>query len=52
VASLDRTACRAHVERHFSPAVMADGYEAVYRRVMGWSDDEVMGSVTFSPAPN
>jgi len=52
VASLDRTACRAHVERHFSPAVMADGYEAVYRRVMGWSGDEVLEGVTFSPAPH
>jgi glycosyltransferase involved in cell wall biosynthesis len=30
---IDRAACRAHVERHFSVATMADGYEAVYRRL-------------------
>jgi glycosyltransferase involved in cell wall biosynthesis len=35
VASLDRAACRAHVERYFSPAAMADGYERVYARVLG-----------------
>src|SRR5579884_1847449 len=33
VAALDRRACRAHAERHFSPAAMADGYERVYRFV-------------------
>jgi glycosyltransferase involved in cell wall biosynthesis len=31
--ALDRSACRAHVERHFDLAVMADGYESVYRTV-------------------
>jgi glycosyltransferase involved in cell wall biosynthesis len=51
VASLDRTACRRHVERFFSPEAMADGYEALYRAVMGWSGDEVMGSVSRSPSP-
>jgi glycosyltransferase involved in cell wall biosynthesis len=34
VAALDRAACRRHAERLFAPAVMADGYEAVYRRVL------------------
>jgi glycosyltransferase involved in cell wall biosynthesis len=34
VASLDRAACRRHVERLFSPQAMADGYEAVYRQVL------------------
>jgi glycosyltransferase involved in cell wall biosynthesis len=34
IASLDRAACRRHVERNFSGAAMADGYEAVYRRVL------------------
>jgi glycosyltransferase involved in cell wall biosynthesis len=34
IASLDRAACRAHVERCFSPAVMADGYETAYRRLL------------------
>lgn len=28
---LDPAACRAHVEEHFSPARMVEGYEAVYR---------------------
>ena len=30
---LDRARCREHVERHFDLAVMADGYERVYRTV-------------------
>ncbi len=30
VREIDRRACRAHVEQHFSPAAMADGYERVY----------------------
>jgi glycosyltransferase involved in cell wall biosynthesis len=30
VKTIDRAACRAHVERNFSPATMADGYERVY----------------------
>jgi glycosyltransferase involved in cell wall biosynthesis len=34
VDSIDRSACRAHVERHFSPDVMAAGYESVYRRLV------------------
>lgn len=31
VDELDRAACRAHVEAHFSPQAMAEGYERVYR---------------------
>jgi glycosyltransferase involved in cell wall biosynthesis len=34
VGSIDRHTCRAHVERHFSPDVMAAGYESVYRRLV------------------
>jgi glycosyltransferase involved in cell wall biosynthesis len=34
VASLDRVACRRHVERHFTPTAMANGYETIYRRVV------------------
>lgn len=34
VGSINRHACRAHVERHFSPEVMAAGYESVYRRLV------------------
>ena len=30
---IDRAECRAHVERHFTVASMADGYETVYRRL-------------------
>jgi glycosyltransferase involved in cell wall biosynthesis len=33
VRELDRRACRAHVERHFSPTAMADGYERAYAAV-------------------
>jgi glycosyltransferase involved in cell wall biosynthesis len=34
VASLDRAACRRHVERTFTPSAMANAYERVYRRVL------------------
>jgi glycosyltransferase involved in cell wall biosynthesis len=33
--SLDPSACRAHVERHFTPSVMAEGYERMYRAATG-----------------
>ena len=33
VREIDRAACRRHVERNFSVAAMADGYEAVYARL-------------------
>jgi glycosyltransferase involved in cell wall biosynthesis len=32
---LDRARCRRHVEENFSVKVMADRYEAVYRRLLG-----------------
>jgi glycosyltransferase involved in cell wall biosynthesis len=35
VANLSRRACRERVERHFSVPVMADGYEQVYRSLIG-----------------
>ena len=35
VAELDRAAIRASVIERFSAARMADGYEAVYRRLLG-----------------
>jgi len=31
IGTIDRRACRAHVEEHFSASAMADGYERVYR---------------------
>jgi glycosyltransferase involved in cell wall biosynthesis len=34
VESLERARCRAVAERRFHPAVMADGYEAAYRRLL------------------
>jgi len=35
VKDLDRRACRAHVERRFSPAAMTDGYERAYAEITG-----------------
>ncbi|PZS29606.1 MAG: glycosyl transferase, partial [Pseudonocardiales bacterium] len=35
IPEIDRRACRAHVERHFSATTMADGYERVYRMLGG-----------------
>lgn len=35
VTELDRRACRRHVEARFSAGVMADGYERVYRALLG-----------------
>jgi glycosyltransferase involved in cell wall biosynthesis len=35
VASLDRVACRRHVELNFTPSAMADGYQTIYQRVLG-----------------
>ncbi len=38
VRELDRRACRQHVERNFSPQVMASKYEAIYRQLVeSWS---------------
>jgi len=34
IKEIDRAACRAHALEHFSAQKMADGYEAVYRRVI------------------
>ncbi len=34
VEGLDRAACRESAQRRFSPQVMADGYEAVYTRLL------------------
>ena len=39
IGDIDRRACRAHVEEHFSAATMADGYERVYRTLAGGADD-------------
>ncbi|GAP96782.1 glycosyltransferase family 4 protein [Leptolyngbya sp. NIES-2104] len=35
VKNIDRAACRQHVIEHFSVQRMADGYEAVYRELIG-----------------
>ena len=34
VRDLDRRACRTHVERHFSPSAMAEGYEGAYEALL------------------
>jgi glycosyltransferase involved in cell wall biosynthesis len=34
IGDIDRAACRARVERLFSPSAMADGYERAYARVL------------------
>lgn len=34
IPTLDRRACRAHVENHFSVKRMVDGYEAVYNQLL------------------
>ncbi|MCC6178410.1 MAG: glycosyltransferase family 4 protein [Chloroflexi bacterium] len=34
ISALDRAACRAEAERRFSPAAMADGYEAAYDKAI------------------
>jgi len=39
IGDIDRRACRAHVEEHFSAATMADGYERVYRTLAGEGAD-------------
>jgi glycosyltransferase involved in cell wall biosynthesis len=39
VKELDRRACRAHVERCFSPTAMADGYERAYAAVASVGQD-------------
>jgi glycosyltransferase involved in cell wall biosynthesis len=49
VGTLDRQACRAHVERCFSPAAMAAGYERVYGRLLageGLMGAQPMGMVS------
>lgn len=48
VERLDRAACRAHVERHFSAAAMADGYERVYRALL----DPVLPSLDAGLGPH
>jgi glycosyltransferase involved in cell wall biosynthesis len=35
IDTISREACRAEAVRRFSPQAMADGYEAVYRRLVG-----------------
>jgi len=45
VAALDRRACRAHVEQHFSATVMADGYERAYATLLSGG----VGATRMSP---
>jgi len=38
IGSIDRRACREHVERHFSATAMAEGYERVYQMLTEGGD--------------
>jgi glycosyltransferase involved in cell wall biosynthesis len=42
IDSIDRAACRRHVETHFSPAAMTTGYERAYARLLGNSPEEAL----------
>jgi len=44
VRRLSRAACRDHVERNFSAATMAAGYEAVYRALAQQADNPVQAA--------
>ncbi len=44
--AIDRATCRAHVERHFSPQIMAQNYLRVYERLL-----ERPARTMFAPVP-
>ena len=50
VADLDRLAIRASVLERFSAARMTDGYEAIYREMLGLDDGESSGAAASRPA--
>lgn len=50
IETLDRADCRAHVERHFSASSMADGYEAMYRRLLSAQADAASQVKVANPA--
>jgi len=39
IDSIDRAACRAHALEHFSVEKMTDGYEAIYKKLVGGGED-------------
>jgi len=51
VGELDRRACRERVERLFSPAAMAAGYEEVYRRVIAEGTAPLLAEAAISTPP-
>jgi glycosyltransferase involved in cell wall biosynthesis len=51
VAELDRRCCREVVEKRFSAAAMADGYEAIYARLAGGALPEAGARRTAEPVP-
>jgi glycosyltransferase involved in cell wall biosynthesis len=51
IGEIDRRACRAHVERLFSPSVMADGYERVYRQVLSAREKRQPAPADVVPLP-
>jgi len=46
IDSLDREHCRAMAEHRFHPAVMADGYEAAYQRILVPQVEHVVNGVS------
>jgi glycosyltransferase involved in cell wall biosynthesis len=49
VGGLDRQACRERVERLFSPAAMADGYERAYRSVIAATAEMTADVISLRP---
>jgi len=35
IGEIDRAACRRHVEEHFTVEKMVEGYEQVYKKILG-----------------
>jgi glycosyltransferase involved in cell wall biosynthesis len=45
IRAIDRKKCREHALANFNAAKMADGYEAVFRKILGIDDTSAQGSV-------
>ena len=46
IGSIDRTACRTHVERHFSPQIMTQNYLRVYEQLLERPTKRIFAKVT------
>jgi glycosyltransferase involved in cell wall biosynthesis len=51
LSELDRARCRAEAEARFSVAAMADGYEAVYRRLLGLAPADALADGALGARP-